>query len=336
MGTNNACNQGPTQYNVQTGGANGTLNNVAPSSTSGVPVISQGASSQPIFGTAVVAGGGTGSASFTAYGPVVAASTTTGALTSVAPSSTSGVPFISQGASANPAFGTAVVAGGGTGLTTTTAYGLIAGGTTATGNFQNVGTGSSGQILKSLGSSSLPSWVAPAGVGGSLVLLQSQDASSSASLSFTSGISSTYQDYLLLVQNYIPATNATDLYVRISTDGGGTFLSTGYNSGTTYWAYNSTTATNANTTSGFLIFKGAVTTVATHCVVWLSGLTANTSTVFPQCGGTMYGRIGGNVSSGPFIGEYSTGSTNVNAIQVISSSGNLSSGKFTLYGLATS
>lgn len=65
MPTNNSCDYSPTQYNVQTGGANGTLNNVAPSATSGVPVISQGSSSQPIFGTAVVAGGGTGAATLT-------------------------------------------------------------------------------------------------------------------------------------------------------------------------------------------------------------------------------------------------------------------------------
>lgn len=49
MATNNAANYSPTQYNVQTGGANGTLNNVAPSATSGNPLISQGSSSQPIF-----------------------------------------------------------------------------------------------------------------------------------------------------------------------------------------------------------------------------------------------------------------------------------------------
>lgn len=50
------------------------------------------------------------------------------------------------------------VPNGGTGLTTTTAYGLITGGTTATGNFQNAGTGTSGQIYVSGGASALGSW----------------------------------------------------------------------------------------------------------------------------------------------------------------------------------
>lgn len=51
------------------------------------------------------------------------------------------------------------VADGGTGRSTsTTAYGLIAAGTTATGAHQTLATGSSGQILKSNGASSLPTF----------------------------------------------------------------------------------------------------------------------------------------------------------------------------------
>ena len=54
---------------------------------------------------------------------------------------------------------TVPVARGGTGLSTTTAYGLIAAGTTSTGNFQQVsGTGTSGQLLTSNGAGALPTW----------------------------------------------------------------------------------------------------------------------------------------------------------------------------------
>jgi hypothetical protein len=49
---------------------------------------------------------------------------------------------------------------GGTGLSTTTAYGVICGGTTSTGNFQNAGTGTTGQVLTSNGSGTLPTWQA--------------------------------------------------------------------------------------------------------------------------------------------------------------------------------
>src|SRR5258706_10844124 len=63
MAFNNALDTSLTQYNVQTGGANNTFNNVAPSASSGVPVISQGVAAQPIFGTAAIAGGGTNATS---------------------------------------------------------------------------------------------------------------------------------------------------------------------------------------------------------------------------------------------------------------------------------
>ena len=58
--------------------------------------------------------------------------------------------------------GTAItVANGGTGLTTfTTAYGVIAAGTTATGALQNCGAGTAGQVLTSNGASTLPSFQA--------------------------------------------------------------------------------------------------------------------------------------------------------------------------------
>ena len=57
--TINPSDQTITQYNLQTGGANNLLNNIAPSATIGVPVISQGSSSQPVYGTMTVAGGET-------------------------------------------------------------------------------------------------------------------------------------------------------------------------------------------------------------------------------------------------------------------------------------
>lgn len=69
-----------TQYNVLVGNTSNAIANVAPSATSGVPLISQGASSNPTFGTAVVAGGGTGAATMNINGAVFSGTTTTSAL----------------------------------------------------------------------------------------------------------------------------------------------------------------------------------------------------------------------------------------------------------------
>ena len=57
--------------------------------------------------------------------------------------------------------GTLVVANGGTGRTTNTAYAIMAGGTTSTGPLQQVsGLGTSGYVLTSTGAGSLPTWQA--------------------------------------------------------------------------------------------------------------------------------------------------------------------------------
>jgi hypothetical protein len=59
-----------------------------------------------------------------------------------------------------------VVADGGTGASSFTAYSLIAAGTTSTGAFQNVsGVGTAGQILTSNGAGTLPTWQAAAAGG---------------------------------------------------------------------------------------------------------------------------------------------------------------------------
>ena len=92
-----------TQYNVIVGGsATDTLANVAPSATSGVPLISGGSSANPSFGTALVAGGGTGAVSYNTYGVVVTGSTSTTALAAL--TLTSGQLVI--GGSTTPAAGT--------------------------------------------------------------------------------------------------------------------------------------------------------------------------------------------------------------------------------------
>ena len=61
--------------------------------------------------------------------------------------------------SKEPAFTTLPVTKGGTGVATTTAYGVVCGGTTATGAFQNAGAGAVGQDLVSAGPGSLPQWI---------------------------------------------------------------------------------------------------------------------------------------------------------------------------------
>jgi len=56
---------GLTNHNVLVGAGTSTITKVAPSATSGVALVSQGAAADPIFGTVSVAGGGTGAVTLT-------------------------------------------------------------------------------------------------------------------------------------------------------------------------------------------------------------------------------------------------------------------------------
>ena len=102
MAENNSSNHQATQYNAITGGVSNTLNNVAPSATSGVALISQGAAAQPIFGTVVAAGGGTGRTTLTVNSVLCGNATSTVGMTNTA---TDGQLLIGK-TSAIPAFAT--------------------------------------------------------------------------------------------------------------------------------------------------------------------------------------------------------------------------------------
>ncbi len=77
--------------------------------------------------------------------------------TSLAPSDNNILQY-SAGSGAWRAQTSLNVSGGGTGIITTTAYGVLCGGTTATGAFQNAGAGLSAQLLISQGAAALPTW----------------------------------------------------------------------------------------------------------------------------------------------------------------------------------
>lgn len=110
-----------TNHAVQVGNASGSLTSVTPSATSGIPIISQGIFSDPIFGAAVVAGGGTGAVSLTGvltgngtsaitantvtqYGVLLGGSANAVASTAVG---SAGQVLQSSGAGVNPAYSTA-------------------------------------------------------------------------------------------------------------------------------------------------------------------------------------------------------------------------------------
>lgn len=107
-------------HSVVIGASANTVTNVAPSATSGIPLVSNGSGSDPSFTTAVVAGGGTGDTSFTAFSVICGGTTSTAALQNVSGVGTSGQVLTSNGAGALPTW----QAGGGGGTSPSTAVSL--------------------------------------------------------------------------------------------------------------------------------------------------------------------------------------------------------------------
>lgn len=61
---------------------------------------------------------------------------------------------------------------------------------------------------------------------GDMVFISSQTASSSASISFTTGIDSTYKEYQFYFINIHPATDSAEFQFQCSTNGGSTYATT--------------------------------------------------------------------------------------------------------------
>ena len=186
------------------------------------------------------------------------------------------------------------------------------------------------------------------GAAGALVLLETHTASASSSLDFTtrnatgqSGATfqSDYDEYLIEFVGLVPATNNVGIGLRVTTDGGTTWISTG-SYAWTHWVYGPAgTGQTANTAQteirviGFVNVSSTSTFAVNGCVRLFSPLST-----------ALHKAVGGQITfwdTGPslvvdmFSGAYSATSA-INGIRVIATSGNLASGSVRIYGVAKS
>ena len=176
---------------------------------------------------------------------------------------------------------------------------------------------------------------------GSLVLLSTQTASSSASVSFTSGLTSAYKEYLFIFNNIHPATDNVDFTFNGSTDGGSNYNVTKTSAGgrsahrendtdsflqyadgllAQSTSYERITQANGNdndqSVSGYLhLFEPSSTTFVKHYI-----LRANNA-VFVD------------MSDERFTGGYFNTTSAVDAIDFKMSSGNIDAGTIQMFGV---
>jgi hypothetical protein len=180
-------------------------------------------------------------------------------------------------------------------------------------------------------------------IGSSKVLLQCQAASNSASIVFNSTvITSTYNNYEVTIDSYLPVTNTTSLFLTVSDDNGATYKSSSYQ-----WARQ---LFNAGSTT----FSGAVNAAAANVAVIDS--VADNNVGRPMSGKVTFmapaaaasrpvnfkadmwgfsGNLGGAFAYEQLtVGGYEAALAGIlNNIKFATSSGNISIGNFCLYGI---
>ena len=168
---------------------------------------------------------------------------------------------------------------------------------------------------------------------GSMVLIQSQTASNSASLKFTTGIAG-YDLYYLAFYNVTVDTATEVLSLQLSTDGGGTWITTGYTTNGLVTDSSGATSQYNNTNAGMMLaFYTETSTTAPingYCTIY--GLGSSTyqksNILFNNQQLHTLGSVATNVST------VCSSTSVINALQVISeTSGNILTGTFKLYGI---
>jgi hypothetical protein len=177
----------------------------------------------------------------------------------------------------------------------------------------------------------------PSGVGGgSLVLIATQTASSSSTISFTSGIDSTYKEYIFKFINIHPA-DVSEFQFNLSADSGSNYNVTktttffrpthrenGSDGGITYrtpadltQALGDTAVDNDAGASGYLhLFNPSSTTFVKHFIAEVQHVHNN------------------DYSMDVFVAGYGNTTSAIDAVQFKASSGNIDSGTIKLYGVS--
>lgn len=160
----------------------------------------------------------------------------------------------------------------------------------------------------------------------SIELLDYQDVTSVADVQFSITGNTRYKVVCFFI---LPVTNTDTLLMEISNDGGSTWETTGYTGGLNYFAYNSTTYTNLNSTANAPIL-GPSSNNSDNLASFemqYNPKSANTKFWF---GNSMWTDTTLATSAiGQFGGRFTTG--NANAIRFRYSSGNISTVQIALY-----
>ena len=172
------------------------------------------------------------------------------------------------------------------------------------------------------------------------VLLGVASAANVAAIDFTTGIDGTYEEYELHIIEAVPATNGANPWLRTSTDGGSTFAATG---GDYFWQNGRSKGTTSTVTNGGNDAKLVLTDAAVFSTA-SSGGVSGVVRFFNPAGTAASKRfiwmLGSAEDTGSTTMTMTTGmgartaTADIDAIRFMFSTGNITSGKFKLYGVS--
>jgi len=183
----------------------------------------------------------------------------------------------------------------------------------------------------------------PSGLaGGGLNLISTQTASSSANLSFTSGIDSTYKEYVFKFINIHPATNGSHFTFQGSTDGGSNYgvtitstaFSTEHNEADTSTDLSYQTAVDLAQSTNFQRITSSNSNNNDDNAVGFLHLFDPSNTTFVKHFIINGNTVASAYTVGTFIAGYFNSTNDIDAIQFKMSSGNIDSGVIKLYGVS--
>jgi hypothetical protein len=178
-----------------------------------------------------------------------------------------------------------------------------------------------------------------------LVLLSTQTASASATISFTTGLDSTYDEYIFKFINIHPATDTVDLMMNLSTDSGSNYNVT--KTGTNFRAYHAEDGSEA--ALNYHSDSDVAQSTDFHKIAYALGTDNDQSasgvfTLFNPSSTTYVKHYisrfqtyhSGNFAVDYFVAGYGNTTSAVNAVRFQMSSGNIDDGIIKLYGVKKS
>ena len=192
--------------------------------------------------------------------------------------------------------------------------------------------GSANQIIKTDGSGTLSFIAQPS--GGAWTLIGTAVASDSASVTIT-GLDSTYDTFAVAVSDLIPATDGAHMYIRVGDSSGVDSGSTDYSNHTQMVNASSTsynaTATAGNNQINLGFYVGNVSGEGFGGLYYIHN--PGDGSVFPLITGTRADKPNGGVTEGGAMCATRDAVITLDRVQFIMSSGNITSGRVTAWGI---